>query len=168
MEHARRKLHTLMAGEAPLADLVIRQRISRQPVEYTTHTVTAQAARDLVEAGVTLSPGASVHFILVPGPEKARAWELVQAPIPYDRPAYAELLLRAIESLMSPVGVNRSTLELWLRGNAGYWGPPGTLPPRPSDADTPLLVRPQTPPGRGYRPGAKTRPATAASLSTHI
>jgi DNA polymerase-2 len=140
VRHARRKLQTLLAGEVPLADLVITQRISRAPVEYVTHTITSQAARELVEAGVELSPGASVRLILVPGPEKARAWELVEGPLPYDRPAYAELLLRAVESLFSPVGVDRSTLNVWLLGNAGYWGPPGALPPPGVDPGAPLLA----------------------------
>ncbi|MCX6070212.1 MAG: hypothetical protein NTU91_05030, partial [Chloroflexi bacterium] len=48
--------------------------------------------------------------------------------------------LRAVESLLLPVGVDRSMLDLWLIGNAGYWGPPGTLPPPGADGHAPLLA----------------------------
>jgi hypothetical protein len=39
-----------------------------------------------------------------------------------------------------PVGVDRRMLDLWLIGNAGYWGPPGTLPPPGADGHAPLLA----------------------------
>ncbi len=170
VDHARYRLRMLLAGEVPLADLVIMQRLSRPPVEYVTHTITAQAARELVQAGIELSPGASVRLILVPGPEKARAWELVEAPLPYDRPAYAELLLRAIESLFAPVGVDRATLDTWVRGNSGYWGPPGTLPPAGVDAGTPLLARQgrvNASLRRGPAPPTRAGIPTAAQIAAH-
>ncbi len=85
------------------------------------------------------SPGERLRFLLVPGPEIARAWELIDGQIPYDREAYTELLLRAVETLLMPVGVDRATLETWLLGHAGYWGPPGTLPPPGVDPRMPLL-----------------------------
>lgn len=164
VSHARRKLQSLLAGEVPLADLVITQRLSRDPVEYVTHTITSQAARELVQGGVKLSPGASVRLILVPGPEKARAWELVGGPLAYDRPAYAELLLRAIESLFSPIGVDRPTLDTWLLGNAGYWGPPGALPPAGVDPGTPLLGGAAQAARR--RASLRARPAAPADSGT--
>jgi hypothetical protein len=76
----------------------------------------------------------------VPGPEKARAWDLIDAPTLYDDQVYTVLLLRALESLFAPVGVDNATLALWLLGNAGYWGPPGSLPPAGVDARWPLLA----------------------------
>ena len=87
-----------------------------------------------------LHPGERLNFLLVPGPEKARAWELIEGEIPYDRPAYTELMLRAIDSVVAPLGVDRHTLETWLLGNAGYWGPPGVLPPAGVDIAAPLLA----------------------------
>jgi hypothetical protein len=82
-----------------------------------------------------------MHFVYVPGPEKVRAWELINDPIPYDREVYIDLFLRAIESLLAPVDVDRHMLDTWMIGNSGYWGPPGTLPPVGLDGGVPLLAR---------------------------
>ncbi len=103
-------------------------------------TPAARVAAELTGAGVELSPGEPLRFLYVPGPEKARAWDLIDAPTLYDDQAYTVLLLRALESLFAPVGVDNRTLALWLLGNAGYWGPPGSLPPPGVDARWPLLA----------------------------
>ena len=82
--------------------------------------------------------------------EKALAWEMIDDPdgAHYDREAYTELLLRAIESVVAPVGVDRRTVDTWLLARAGYWGPPGALPPPGADAGAPLMhgagLRPET------------------------
>jgi DNA polymerase-2 len=136
---AQERLQRLRAGEVPVKDLLVSHRMSRQLEDYVVRTVAVRAAIQLTRAGVELSPGQSVHFLYTPGPEKARAWELIDEPIPYDRKAYTELFLRAVENLLAPVGVGRKTLELWLLGNVGYWGPPGTLPPPGVDGQIPLL-----------------------------
>ena len=70
----------------------------------------------------------------------ALAWDLIGAPPAYDRQTYTVLFLRALESLFAPVGVDASTLALWLLGDVGYWGPPGILPPPGVDGRWPLLA----------------------------
>jgi hypothetical protein len=124
----------------PLQDLVVTHRLARAPHEFVVRTAAARVAQQLSQAGVQLSPGESLRFVYVPGPEKARAWELVEDQPPYDAQAYTELLLRAVESLLLPVGVDRRMLELWVLGNAGYWGVPGALPPPGIDGHAPLLA----------------------------
>jgi DNA polymerase-2 len=140
IRYARERLQTLRTGRVPARQLVMRQRLARHPHEFSVRTVAARVARELVHAGVTLTPGEKLRFLLVPGPEKARAWELLEGEAHYDCEAYTELLLRAVESVLSPVGVDRRMLTTWLLGNAGYWGPPGTLPPPGMDAGQPLLA----------------------------
>jgi hypothetical protein len=44
------------------------------------------------------------------------------------------------------VGVDRRTVDTWLLARAGYWGPPGKLPPVNADPGAPLLY------GAGLRP----------------
>ena len=138
---ASARLHTLRAGEVEPRQLVVTHRLSRQPEEFRARTAAAQATRQLLAAGVRPSPGENLRFLYVPGPEKARPWELIEGSVAYDRAAYIELFLRAVESLLMPVGVDRKTLDEWLLGNTGYWGPPGVLPPKGVDARVPLLAR---------------------------
>jgi DNA polymerase-2 len=140
IRYVRRRLRTLRDGQVALKDLVVTHRLARQPGEVVVRTAAARVAQQLTQVGVQLSPGESLRFVYVPGPEKARAWELIEGDPPYDLQAYTELLLRAVESLLLPVGVDRRMLDLWLIGNAGYWGPPGILPPPGADGHTPLLA----------------------------
>jgi DNA polymerase-2 len=138
--YARDRFSTLRAGEVPARELVITHRLSRDPEEYTVRTAAARVAGELKRAGMAISPGEKMRFIYVPGPEKVRAWERVrQDAIPYDRQEYSKLLMRAIESVLTPVGVDEATLHTWLLGGGGYWGPPGSLPPPGADPDLPLL-----------------------------
>jgi DNA polymerase-2 len=146
--HAQKRFRQLREGQVALGDLLVSHRLSRQPEEYTVRTVAVRAAAQLIGQGFELSPGQSMHFVYVPGPEKVRAWELIDEPVPYDHQAYTELFFRSIESLLAPVGVDRRMLETWLLGNAGYWGPPGTLPPIGMDGRAPLLSRVRLGPAR--------------------
>jgi DNA polymerase-2 len=138
--YAQERLEQLRAGDVPLEELVVRQRLSRKPEEFVVRTVAARVTRELVQSGADLAPGEYLRFVLVPGPEKARAWELIEGEIPYDREAYTELMLRAVESVLAAVGVGRETVDRWLLGNVGYWGPPGVLPPPGVDGRAPLLA----------------------------
>jgi DNA polymerase-2 len=150
--YAATRLRALRAGGVPCAQLVVRQRLTRQVEEYRVRTAAARVAQQLTRAGASLNPGESLRFLYVPGPEKAQAWELVTDEIRYDRQAYTELLLRAMESVLAPVGVDRASIETWLLGMAGYWGPPGTLPPQGLDIRFPLLAGASLPGGRAWRP----------------
>jgi DNA polymerase-2 len=138
--YARQRLLLLRAGHAPLDELIVTHNLSRRPEEFVVRTPAARVAAELTGAGVDLSPGEPLRFLYVPGPEKARAWDLIDGPTLYDHQAYTVLLLRALESLFAPVGVDNRTLALWLLGNGGYWGPPGALPPSGVDARWPLLA----------------------------
>jgi DNA polymerase-2 len=137
--YATDRLRRLRAGQAPAKSLVVQQRLSREPEEFRVRTAAARAVQQLLDAGVPLSAGEQLRFLYVPGPEKVRAWDLVDQTAPYDVEAYTELFLRAVESLLSVASVDRSMLENWLLAGAGYWGPPGVLPPPGADPRTPLL-----------------------------
>jgi DNA polymerase-2 len=149
IEYAARQLQRLRAGAVPVRDLLVTHRLSRRPDEYIARTVAARVAVELTQAGVSLSPGEKLRFLLVPGPEKARAWELIHEEIPYDHQAYLQLFLRAIESLLAPVGIDQATLETWLLGGTSYWGPVGVLPPPGTDSRWPLLANAR-PVGAGH------------------
>jgi DNA polymerase-2 len=137
--YAQEKLRALRAGEVPSRELIVTHRLSRKPKEYRVLTPAARVAMQLTAAGVKLSPGEMLKFVYVPGPEKVRPWEGGSGDQSYDVGAYVELLTRAVESVLAPVGVDRSTLEMWLLGQCGYWGPPGVLPPPGADIRFPLF-----------------------------
>lgn len=160
LRYARRRLRRLQSGRVPPRELVVTHRLSRQPAEFSVRTPAARTARELVQAGVALRPGENLRFLLVPGPEKARAWERLQGDEPYDAAAYTDRLLRGIESLLAPVGVDRATLETWLLAGAGYWGPPGALPPPGADPGAPLLARARPRPPAAPAPPRLRLPAT--------
>jgi DNA polymerase-2 len=143
------RLSRLRSGQVPAEELVMTHRLSRQPQEYRVRTAAARTAAELQRAGVQLNPGEMLHFLHVSGPERVRAWEPIAgsaSQVSYDRQVYSELLLRAVESVLAPVGVERQALRAWLLGGAGYWGPPGCLPPAGSDITQPLLDQPAVSP----------------------
>ncbi len=139
--YAAERLRALRAGEVPVRELVIANRLSRALHDYKVRTINLRVAQQLTSAGAVLNPGERLRYLLVPGPEKGIPWEWIDCEVPYDRQAYIELLLRAIESVLMPVGVDRKMLDTWLLANAGYWGPPGILPPPGVDGGTPLLAQ---------------------------
>jgi DNA polymerase-2 len=139
IDYARERLQRLRAGRVPLAELVVRHNLSRKLEEFVVRTAAARAAAELAHAQVELSPGEAVRFVYTPGPEKARAWDLIEGEIPYDREVYTELLARAVQTMVMALGVDRATVDTWLLGGTGYWGPPGALPPAGADLRAPLL-----------------------------
>ena len=142
MAYALERLSALRAGDIETRDLIVTHRLSRKADEYQVLTPAARVAIQLTAAGVELSPGEMLRFVYVPGPEKVRAWDGDLGDQTYDVGAYVELLTRAVESVLAPVGVDRATLDMWLLGQCGYWGPPGVLPPLGEDIRFPLLARP--------------------------
>jgi hypothetical protein len=66
------------------------------------------------------------------GDPGVQAWDLPKPPNPaaIDVHRYQELLLRTARTMLEPLGVDESTLRDWMQSNAGYFGPPGSLPPR--------------------------------------
>jgi DNA polymerase-2 len=140
MEYARQRLVRLRAGEVPVRELVVRHNLSRKPEEFVVRTAAARAAGQLMHAKVELSPGESVRFVYTPGPEKVRAWDLIEGEVAYDRAVYTELLARAVQTIVMALGVDRATVDTWLLGGTGYWGPPGTLPAGSIDLGAPILA----------------------------
>jgi DNA polymerase elongation subunit (family B) len=96
-----------------LERLIVSQKLSRTLEEYRAPSPAARAAAQLRAVGKTLKPGQCVRFLYVYGAEGVYAWDLPQPPSPamIDVPRYVELLLRAVSTLLQPLGVE----EGWLR-----------------------------------------------------
>jgi DNA polymerase-2 len=111
-----RELDRLRAGQVPLRELVLTYHLSRDPDEYKSETLNAVVARQLQECGVELHAGESLHYVITDykadlGYDRARAWELSGDSTGYDVERYTELLLRAVETVLAPFGVNAKMLH---------------------------------------------------------
>ncbi|MDQ7819895.1 MAG: DNA polymerase domain-containing protein [Armatimonadota bacterium] len=108
------------AGEVTAADLVITTRLSQEVSRYRHNTAQALAARALARAGVRVSPGEPVQYILVDAGarvprDRVRPYGLRGDDWHYDREAYATLLLRAAATVLEPFGYGEDRLrrEVW-------------------------------------------------------
>jgi DNA polymerase-2 len=136
----RRKLAALRAGQIPIEKLLVTQKLSRELVEYRVPSPPARAAAQLEAVGKSLRAGQNVRLIYTADEIGVRAWDAGPLPerLNVDRRRYAELLLRAAETLLLPLGVEPARLRDWLFCNAAYGCRPGYLPARPASYTLPL------------------------------
>jgi DNA polymerase-2 len=137
------RLGSLREQEVPLEALLVSQKLSRALDEYRVPSPAAKAAAQLARIGKNLTPGQRVRFLHTRGEPGVFAWDLEEKPPPaaVDTERYAELLCRAVLTLLQPLGVEEQTLRWWMFANAGYGAPPGYLPVDCSQ-ETPLLESP--------------------------
>jgi len=119
-----RRLAKLRAYRVPLEHLLVAQKLSRKLGEYRVPSPAAIAAMQLEAVGKSMRPGQMVQFLFTLGKPGVRAWDLPEAPDPrvLNIARYTELLVRAIASVLQPVGVEETMLREWLLGGAGYTG----------------------------------------------
>jgi len=112
----RRKLSDLRAGRVPLEKLLICQRLSREMGEYRSPSPVAQAVQQLAEVGKPTRPGQSIRFLYLRGKPGVYAWNLPEPPDKkgVDTAYYAELLLRAAQTVLTPLGATRKQLDEWV------------------------------------------------------
>lgn len=104
----RRRLADLRAGKAPLEELVVSQRLSREIEEYKALSPVARALQQLQAAGKSMRPGQQVRFVYTLGRPGVYAWDLPEAPDPrsLDLERYATLLVRAAHTVLEPFGLS--------------------------------------------------------------
>ncbi|MBI2246524.1 MAG: hypothetical protein HYU65_01060, partial [Armatimonadetes bacterium] len=104
----------LRAGEVTAAELVVTNRLSQEVGEYRHNTVQPITARTLDRHGARLHPG-----------EAVRPYTLLGTDWSYDADAYAQILVRAGETVLELLGYSEQRLwqEVWKRvgvsGDAG-------------------------------------------------
>lgn len=106
----------MRSGRANPMDLVLRRRITNEPMEYMNNSISAVVTRMIEEMGVHLSAGESIEFILLDHtgkkkPEKAKPVALYAFEDGYDIEKYTEMTLKAIETLLLPFGYSVGMLE---------------------------------------------------------
>jgi DNA polymerase-2 len=125
----RRRIAELRAGEIPIEDLLITQRVSRELEDYKVPSAVARAGMQLHKAGKQVRPGMVLRFLYTRGKPGIRAWDLPQpfAPTAISYSRYIELFIRAAHTIIQPLGVTENTLRDWLLSNASYFAPPGVV-----------------------------------------
>lgn len=136
-----RQLNRLRAGQVPLEELVVSQAISRTLDEYRVPSPAARAGAQMEAVGKSVQPGQRIRFLYTRGQPGVHAWDVSARlhPSQVDTSRYAEMLLRAIHTILQPFGVDEAVLRLWLFANAAYAAPPGVLPTPQSAARWPLF-----------------------------
>ena len=104
LAHLGRRLWELKHGRAPLEELLLAQRLTRDIDAYRSPSPAARAARQLQDAGKVTKPGQRVRFFYTLGDPGVHAWDLPIPPDPrsLDLSRYAELLLRAAREVLEP------------------------------------------------------------------
>jgi DNA polymerase I len=109
-------LGRLRRGAVEPAALVIEQRASKGADEYEGSTRTVAALERAADAGLDRRPGQHVRYVVVAdgadGRERVRLAD--EDPATYDADFYADRLVRAAESVVSPLGWRREAVETHL------------------------------------------------------
>jgi|GEM_PF-188003 len=112
-----RPLGRLARGAVDPDDLVVTRRVSKRVDEYSQRTRTVAALERAAEFGLERPPGTSVEYVVVDddrrGPDRVRlAFEDIDD---YDAGFYRDRLVRAAESVVSPLGWDRGRIREHLR-----------------------------------------------------
>ena len=110
-------VRALRHGDIDPDDLVIKQRVSKPRAEYRQATRNVAALTRSTRLDVPKHPGESVRYVVVDddadGAERVRlAFEAVDT---YDAAFYEELVWRATESVVSPLGWDRTDIDRYRR-----------------------------------------------------
>lgn len=112
----------LRSGEVSASELVVTNRLSQEVDKYRHNTVQAITARTLDRHGAELHPGEAVQFVItdrkakVPE-DRVRPYTLLGTDWSYDADAYAQMVVRAGETVLELLGYSEERLwtEVWGR-----------------------------------------------------
>ncbi|WP_332900222.1 type B DNA-directed DNA polymerase [Haladaptatus sp. CMSO5] len=111
-------LQKLRTGNVELSDLVITNRVSKSLDEYSQSTRNVAALERASKLGRLRGPGQKVQYVVVD--DSLRDIDRValasERPSEYDVEFYCDLLLRAAESVISPLGWRQSRISSYISG----------------------------------------------------
>ncbi|MFB6196733.1 MAG: type B DNA-directed DNA polymerase [Halobacteriaceae archaeon] len=116
LDRLSRALSRLHDGDVPVEELVRRNRVSKHPAEYDRYTRSVAALERARAKDILIHPGQDVKFVVVDDEKSSQdrvalAHESIDA---YDPSHYESRLIRAAESLLSPLGMTRADIEAGL------------------------------------------------------
>ncbi len=106
----------LMTRDVDLRDLFISKQLSMPPNGYTHNVFQAIAARQLIKAGVEVSAGQTVRYIITGAQNKrvgrrVKAAELTCDGTRFDAEKYVDMLILAAANILSPFGYTEEGLK---------------------------------------------------------
>lgn len=109
-------LRELQHGHIDPKELVLRRRVQKDASAYASNNLNALVVRELARYGIDIKAGEVIEYIIVDqtgkrDPQKAKSLITYQYWDGYDTDKYAELLLKAVETLLSPFGYTLERLE---------------------------------------------------------
>ncbi|WP_262181668.1 type B DNA-directed DNA polymerase [Haloarcula laminariae] len=109
----RDAIDRLHAGEVPIEDLVERNRVSKPLERYTQNTQNVAALKRARDQNLAVHPGQDIEYVVVDDEKNSRervalAHEDIET---YDASYYETQLIRAVESVLSPLGWNRTEIR---------------------------------------------------------
>jgi DNA polymerase I len=118
IDRLQKAIDRLHAGAVPVEDLVERNRVSKPIEGYSQNTQNVAALKRAREQGLAVHPGQDVEYVVVDDEKSSRdrvalAHENIES---YDPSYYEALLVRAVESVLSPLGWNRPDIRKALSG----------------------------------------------------
>ncbi|WP_435181434.1 type B DNA-directed DNA polymerase [Halorussus sp. AFM4] len=108
-------LGQLRDGAVSPVELAIEQRTSKTPEEYAHATRTVAALERAEDMGRGLHPGQNVEYVVVDDTKRSRDQvRLVEEAHRYDVEFYCDQLIRAAESVLSPLGWRENDIRRYL------------------------------------------------------
>ncbi|WP_135855194.1 type B DNA-directed DNA polymerase [Halorussus salinus] len=108
-------LRRLREGDVNPEELAVKSRVSKHVEEYHRSTRTVAAFESAADVGRDVRPGQSVEYVVVDDAKSSRdRVALVSEAEEYDAEYYAEQVIRAAESVLSPLGWRESEIRGYL------------------------------------------------------
>ena len=109
----------IQSGRAPIADLLVRNRLSKNYSDYKSNQAQAIAIRQLAEEKLELLAGQICEYIYTnvhsKHPEmRVKAKQLIDEGTSYDKRRYSRLLARAASSILQPFGLSEERIVEFL------------------------------------------------------
>ncbi|ELZ20830.1 DNA polymerase I [Halosimplex carlsbadense 2-9-1] len=116
LERLHAAIGRLRAGRVDPDRLTERIRVSKPLEAYTQYTHTVAALERARDQDLAVHPGQQVAYVVVDDDKSSRdrvalAHEVIDS---YDAPYYETQLVRAVESVLSPLGWDRDDIRQWL------------------------------------------------------
>ena len=114
----RRRLRDLREGEVDPNELVVNNRVSKDVDEYSMETLTVAALKRARIEGAGLAPGQTVRYVVVAADARgaSRVGLAFEDVGRYDAAWYEDAAVRAVESVLAPVGWREGAIREYLSG----------------------------------------------------